>query len=136
MNTELLKSIILIIVQIFSICLASYYLGMELLVLALIIKNQAIKVFLKVRREPQLEKQGEEKWSLRNLYKKSLFFNHTLAILTISFVALITSQFSTLSSFVKLEIFTILVSLLPYIFSFKRATNVGINGALLGQSLD
>lgn len=137
MTPEFFETIFYFVIQIITVFLIAYYLGMEFLVFALIGKNVLIRLFQKTsqknfKKTIQEQRPRRAKNFLKELFERSLFFNHTLAILTIALCAIVIISLPDLSSFVKLEIFTVIVSILPYIFSFTRATNVGINGGIIG----
>ena len=113
----------------------AYYLYLEIFALILILQSLII-------RGRQTHGKGSrndanhvsKKQTLGHLFETSLFFNHSLAILSTWAAIAIIAELPINSGY-KLGIVPVAATVLPYIWSFTRATNVGINGGILGVIL-
>ncbi|MBE7436757.1 MAG: hypothetical protein HS100_22790 [Anaerolineales bacterium] len=115
--------------------LVVYYLGMLLLANVLIIRQLIVRLLIKIlhKSSKQLaEATIKKKASLGEVFRKSLLLNDILAVSSIflGFVLV------TLISFPKPEYKSIsialIVSVIPYIWGFKRSTGVGVNSGTIG----
>jgi len=135
MLPQILLDIILWASRIFYAFLVVYYLGMLLLANILILKQLLIRLLSKFLRKVikrSVKSTDEKKVPLREVFRTSLFLNDVLAVLSIFLAFFLV----TLISFPKPEYKSIsialIVSVIPYIWGFKRSTGVGVNSGTIG----
>lgn len=135
MNWQQIRSIALPVIMIVYLLIIAYYLYLEFYALILIIKSLVIHRLAKSNQGLK-DKQSKiiRSPSIKQLLTTSLFFNHTLAILT-TFVLLIIIAELPINFKYKLGIIPVVATLIPYLWSYTRATSVGINGGILGVIL-
>jgi hypothetical protein len=121
--------------RIIYVLLIVYYLGMLLLANVLILKQLIIRLIAKFLRKTAKYSENstnKKKIPLSEVFRTSLFLNDILAVLSI-FLAFV---LVTLINFPKPEYKSIsialIVSVIPYIWGFKRSTGIGVNSGTIG----
>lgn len=127
MISRIFFSVVALIIYIF---LFLYYVRMELFTLLLIFRRGIQNIVRRSEKEEMIFRLSIRE--IIKLFEQSLFFNHSLAILSMILVICIVAYLPT-GEKLKLQLLTIITSTVPYVWSYFRAANVGINGGIIGS---